>query len=301
LSRNKTPPMVAFVGTSGSGKTAAMEYLTSQLTRLGFKVGVAKHIHDEGFTIDTVGKDTWRHAHAGARTVIGASPNELAVIKRTTSPPEFKQIVEALSDQGLDIVLLEGFSTARDGIAKLPKVVAAKNVRDLKQTLRHTKPPILALTGRIAKTRGKIRNAPAPIIDMRSEGFMLTSMVRRLLRPNEIKEMLSKAAKKHGGTCLGLAIGIRAAYITSNIFGQDWCVPEKITCGTKHCIAEAFHTLYPKTPVQVGKIRNDEVVIKSRGARLALQLTPKQKANFTRISEVLSVPDMALFDSVTLT
>jgi molybdopterin-guanine dinucleotide biosynthesis protein MobB len=293
--------MVAFVGTSGSGKTATMEYLTAQLTRLGFKIGVAKHIHEAGFTIDTVGKDTWRHAHAGARTVIGASPNELAIIKRTTSPPEFKEIVETLNGQNLDIVLLEGFSTARDGIANLPKVVAAANVQDLKHTLRHTKPPILAVTGRVAQARAKIRNPPAPIIDMKREGFMLTSMVRRLLRPNEMKEMLSKAAIKHGGTCLGLAIGVRAAFIASNIFGQDWSVPEKITCGTKHCIAEAFHTLYPRTTIQIGKIRNDEVVIKSRGARLSLQLTPKQRANFTRISEVLSVPDMALFDSVTLT
>ncbi len=294
--------MIAFVGTSGSGKTATMEYLTNQLTRLGFSVGVAKHIHEEGFTIDTVGKDTWRHAQAGARTVIGASPSEVAVIKRTSSPPEFKEILDALSGQNLDIALLEGFSTARDGIAKFPKVVTAKDVQDLKRTLKHTRPPIIAVTGRVAQeqARKKIQNPPAPVIDMKKEGFLLTSMVRRVLRPNEMKEMLSKAAKRHGGTCLGLAIGIRAAFITSSVFAQDGLAPENITCGTKHCIAEAFRTIYPRTRIQIGKIRNDEVVIKSNGAILSLQLTPKQRANFTRISEVLTVPDMALFDSVTL-
>jgi molybdopterin-guanine dinucleotide biosynthesis protein MobB len=258
------------------------------------------HIAGEDFTIDTVGKDAWRHAHAGACTVICASPNELAVIKRTPSPPEFKQVVEALSGQNLDIGLLEGFYTARDGMAKLPKIVAAKSVQDLKQMLRCTKPPILAVTGRIAQARGKIRNPAAPIIDMRREGVLLTSIVRRFLRPNEMKEMLSQAAKKHGGTCLGLAIGTRAAFIASNIFGEGLWVPEKITCGTEHCIAEAFRALYPGTMIQIGNVRNDEVLIKSRGARLSLQLKPKQKANFTRISEVLSVPDRALFDSVTL-
>jgi molybdopterin-guanine dinucleotide biosynthesis protein MobB len=293
--------MIAFVGTSGSGKTATMEYLTSQLTRLGFRVGVAKHIHEEGFTIDTEGKDTWRHAHAGARIVIGASPNELAVIKKTSSEAKFKEIVGALSNQELDIALLEGFSTASDGIAKLPKVVTAKDVRGLKYTLRGIKPPILAVTGRITRSRKEIRNAPAPLVDIRSEGFLLTSMIRRLLRPNEMKEMLTKAAKKHGATCMGLAIGTRAAFLASNVLGEDGFVPVKITCGTKHCIAEAFHTLYPKAAIHVEKVRNDRVVIKSRGAELVLQLAPKEKANFTGITEVLSVPDMALFDSVTFT
>jgi molybdopterin-guanine dinucleotide biosynthesis protein B len=297
----KKPLMIAFVGTSGSGKTGTMEYLTKQLTKLGFKVGVAKHIHEEGFTIDTVGKDTWRHAHAGARVVIGASPNELAVIKKTSSESKFEEIAETLRNQDLDIALLEGFSGARDGIANIPKVVTASDANDLKYTLRRTAPPILAITGRIARSQEKIRNLPAPLIDMKRESFLLTSLVRRRLRPDEMKEMLAKAAKKHGGTCIGLAVGIRAAYITSNVFQQDGSMPTKITCGTKHCIAEAFRTIYPRTPVRVEEVRNDRVLIESRGAKLALQLAPKEKNKFSGIGEVLRVPDKVLFDSVNLT
>jgi molybdopterin-guanine dinucleotide biosynthesis protein MobB len=291
---------IAFVGTSGSGKTATMEYVTEQLTRLGFKVGVAKHIHEEGFTIDRVGKDTWRHAHAGARVIIGVSPNELAVIKKTPSEAKFKEIAETLRNQDLDIVLLEGFSGASDGISKLPKVVTATDADDLKFTLHRVKPPILAITGRISRAEKENGNLPAPLIDMRSQGFLLTSMIRRQVRPGEIGQMLRKASKRHGGTCIGLAIGIRAAYIASSVFEQKGGMPKRITCGTKHCVAEAFRTIYPKTPVRVEKIRNDRVLIESRTSKLTLQLAPKEKNNFTRIADVLSVPDKVLFDSVRL-
>lgn len=292
--------MIAFVGTSGSGKTATMEYLTQQLTKLGFKVGVAKHIHEEGFTIDTEGKDTWRYAHAGARVVIGVSPNELALIKKTSSEAKFEEIAETLRNQDIDIALLEGFSTASCGIANLPKVVTAKDVSDLRYTLRHTTPPILAITGRIVRAQKRPGNLPAPLIDLRNEGFLLTSMIRRRLRPNEMKEMLTKASIKHGGTCIGLAIGIRAAYLASNVFQEDRSVPNKIICGTEHCVAEAFHTIYPKTPVRMEEVRNDQVVIESRGAKLALQLAPKEKNRFSRVTQVLRAPDKVLFESVSL-
>jgi molybdopterin-guanine dinucleotide biosynthesis protein MobB len=292
--------MIAFVGTSGSGKTAAMEYLTQQLTGMALRVGVAKHIHEEGFTIDTVGKDTWRHAHAGARVVIGASPNELAIIKKTSSEAKFAEIAENLANSELDIALLEGFSGASDGIARIPKVVTAKDASDLRYTLRRTKPPILAITGRVVREHERISNPPAPLVDLRNEGFLLTSIVRRHLHPKEMSRMLAEASKKHGGTCIGLAVGIRAAYLTSNVFDEDNSVPDRITCGTKHCIAEAFHTIYPKASVQIADVRDDQITIKSRAKRLTLKLAPKQKNNFTKIAQVLSVPDKVLFESVTL-
>ena len=300
LTTDKKPLMIAFVGTSGSGKTASMEYLTQHLTGLGFKVGVAKHIHEEGFTIDTEGKDTWRHARAGARVVIGASPNELAVIKKTASEAKFEEIERGFRDGNLDIALLEGFSTASRGIANLPKVVIAKDVRDLKYTLRWTKPPILAITGRVTKGLKRIGKVPAPLIDMKREGFLLTSMIRRRLRPNEMKEMLTKAAKRHGDMCIGLAVGIRAAYLASCVFNQDRSVPDKITCGTKHCIAEAFETIYPRSRVHVSGVRDDRIVIHSARKTLTLKLTPREKANFLDTSQVLKASDKMIFETVSL-
>jgi len=58
LLNKKSPLLISVVGGSGSGKTTTIEYLTKHLAGLGLKIGVAKHIHREGFTIDTKGKGT---------------------------------------------------------------------------------------------------------------------------------------------------------------------------------------------------------------------------------------------------
>ena len=115
-----------------------------------------------------------------------------------------------------------------------------------------------------------------------------------------MKEMLTKAAKKHGDTCIGLAIGIRAAHLASSVFDQHQSAPDKITCGTKQCIAEAFETLYSSSKIQVSDLRDDRIVIKSRGKSLAFKLTPRQKANFLDVAQVLKAPDKILFESAEL-
>ena len=299
LNNKIMPAVVSVVGTSGSGKTATIEYLTYNLTKLGFQVGVAKHIHREGFTIDTEGKDTWKYAKAGARIVIGASPNELAIIKKTTHEAPFKDISEILHAEHLDIALLEGFSSATAERTNLPKIVAAKNARELNFTLSKTSPPILAITGHISRTASRIKKVRVPILDIHREGPLLTTMIRRLLRPQELQNLLDEASQRHGGTCIGLAIGIRAAYIASTAFGHNPSFPIQITCGTNHCIGEAFKTIYPKSQVNVLKIRNNRIELNSTQEKLIIQLARKQK--FTGANKVLTVPDSILFDSVSFT
>ncbi|MCL2300647.1 MAG: molybdopterin-guanine dinucleotide biosynthesis protein MobB [Firmicutes bacterium] len=58
------------VGTSGSGKTTAIESLVAELTRRGYRVGSVKEIHFEAFEIDPVPtSNTHRHRAAGAGLV----------------------------------------------------------------------------------------------------------------------------------------------------------------------------------------------------------------------------------------
>ena len=52
--------VVAAVGVSGSGKTVTLEYLVSQLSAEGYKIGSIKHVHHKGFTMDKEGTNTWR-------------------------------------------------------------------------------------------------------------------------------------------------------------------------------------------------------------------------------------------------
>jgi molybdopterin-guanine dinucleotide biosynthesis protein MobB len=291
--------MISVVGTSGSGKTATIEYLTKHLTKLGFTVGVGKHIHKEGFTVDSEGKDTWRHAKAGARVVIAVSPNELAVITRTPFESKFEDVARTLRAQGLDIALLEGFSKALANRAIRSKIVTAKNAHDLEYTLAKTPAPIMAITGPVARgSRSKIRNAPAPILDIPREGPILLSIVRRLLRPEDLKHLLHQASLHHEGTCVGLAIGLRAAYLASSAFGQNPPIPSVINCGTRYCIGSAFRTVFPRSQVRFERIKNDTIMVRRGGEKLVIHLTPRRK--FHGPLQVLTAPEEELFESVSL-
>ena len=69
--------IVSFLGYKESGKTTALEHVCRKLTQNGWKVGTLKHIHEPEFTIDHKGKDTFRHAQAGAAVVVSVSKKEI--------------------------------------------------------------------------------------------------------------------------------------------------------------------------------------------------------------------------------
>jgi len=292
------PLTVHVVGKSGSGKTTTIEYLTEHLTRLGFRVGVVKHVHQEGFTFDAKGKNTWKHAEAGARIVIGVAPNEVATFKRTESETPFENLFDVLQRENLDLVLVEGFSRA-PSTKHSYKIVTAKNTRDLGQVLQRNNPPILAITGPVASSRASkiLRSKSATFLDITKNGPILTSIIRKLLRPKELEDIYRKASIRHGGACVGLAVGVRATYLASNILG-DLGPSDNITIGTKNCMAEAFRMVYPKAHTLLQRTKNDRITIQSRDSRLQIFLAPKKK--FKSGAQVLNVPDVELFESINL-
>ena len=292
------PLRVHVVGRSGSGKTTTIAYLTEHLTRLGVRVGVVKHVHQEGFTFDTEGKNTWRHAEAGASIVIGVAPNELATFKRTENETLFEQLFDAFQREKLDLVLVEGFSRA-PSTERSYKILTAKNTQELRQLLARNRLPILAITGPVASASAskRFRNKPAPFLDIASDGPTLTSIVRKLLRPKELEETYRKASVKHGGSCIGLAIGVRAAYLASNILG-NLDSTARITVGTKNCMAEAFRMVYPKAHTALRRKRTNQITIQSPDSKLQINLAPKGK--FRSGSQALAAPDKELFESVSL-
>jgi molybdopterin-guanine dinucleotide biosynthesis protein B len=100
------PPIVAVVGKSDAGKTTFLEKLIKALKKRNIKVGTVKHdVH--GFDIDKPGKDTWRHAQAGADAVIISSPSKVAVIKKLEEEMGLDMVAELIND--MDIVLTEGY------------------------------------------------------------------------------------------------------------------------------------------------------------------------------------------------
>jgi molybdopterin-guanine dinucleotide biosynthesis protein MobB len=168
---------IAAVGVSGSGKTTTLEYLISSLSSEGYRVGAIKHIHRKGFTIDKEGTNTWRFSHAGSKITVAISPEEIAIIEKSDHAlRDFDKIVRYLENENIDVVLVEGF---HDFISKSPeilKIITAKDPIGLEKTLRESVPPVLAITGLIAKEKQPPNKIP--IINLPDEADKLLAMVK---------------------------------------------------------------------------------------------------------------------------
>jgi molybdopterin-guanine dinucleotide biosynthesis protein MobB len=180
--------LIAAVGTSGSGKTTTLEYLISHLTEEGYRVGAIKHLHREGFTIDKEGTNTWRFTKAGSKITVAISPEEIAIIEKTkASLNDLDKVIKLLENEQLDIVFIEGFHGSISKRSDVLKLVSAKNSSDLDETIKQTVPPILAITGLVAKN--KLYRNGIPVINMPDEGPQLLALVRKHLTT---KQQLSK-------------------------------------------------------------------------------------------------------------
>ena len=165
--------IVAVVGSKKSGKTTAVETLVRGLTKKGYKVATVKHIPETDFTIDTKGKDTWRHAKAGARTVISVAPNELTVIRKVdTTKYSLEQLVTECEDD-VEIIILEGFKKLIGQNLTVPKIVAAKTTDEVLEASEHYK-PILTLVGPVPTEAAKLK---IPYVDVLKEPEKLVGLV----------------------------------------------------------------------------------------------------------------------------
>jgi len=105
---------VAVVGFKKSGKTTVVEGLVRELVKRGYRVGTIKHIREEEFSIDVPGKDTWRHAQAGASMIVSLAPREVATITKRSA--KLEDVMSMF--QWLDFVIIEGFRKSK-GMAKI--------------------------------------------------------------------------------------------------------------------------------------------------------------------------------------
>ncbi len=172
--------LIAAIGISGSGKTTTLEYLISHLTSEGYNVGAIKHIHREGFTIDKEGTNTWRFTQAGSKITVAFSPEEIAIMKKTkTSDDDLDKILKLLKGEQLDIIFIEGFKGSISKRPDIVKILSAKSTEDLETTLKQSVPPIIAITGLIAKN--KTSTSEIPFIDLPNEGTKLIELVKNNL------------------------------------------------------------------------------------------------------------------------
>lgn len=170
--------VIAVVGTSGSGKTTTLEYLISNLSSEGYKIGSIKHIHHKGFTMDTEGTNTWRHTKAGSKVVAAISPEEIAIIKKTGAElNDLDKIIRLLEQEQLNVIFIEGFHSLIANRKDVSKIVTAKDEDDLKRTLKGTVEPILAVTGMICRQKPE-NEFGIPLVNLPSEGKQLLTLVK---------------------------------------------------------------------------------------------------------------------------
>jgi len=72
--------IIGVYGEKDSGKTTLVERLVRGLVKKDYRVGTIKHIHYDDFSVDTEGRDTWKHKNSGASIVVSSAPNETAFI-----------------------------------------------------------------------------------------------------------------------------------------------------------------------------------------------------------------------------
>ena len=107
--------VIGICGYHNSGKTTLIEKLIRWLKNDGYKIATIKNIPKK-FSIDTEGKDTWKHRHAGASVVVASSPDETAFIfKRGMELKEIADILNKIVHPNL--ILVEGRKMER-----IPKI-----------------------------------------------------------------------------------------------------------------------------------------------------------------------------------
>lgn len=101
-------PVFSIVGSeSGVGKTTVLCELIGELKKRGYKVATIKHHHRGNFEIDKPGKDTWKHAQAGADVVVISSEVKIAKIEKLEEECRLDDIVKDIKN--VDIIITEGY------------------------------------------------------------------------------------------------------------------------------------------------------------------------------------------------
>lgn len=168
---------IAVIGSKKSGKTTTIEALVEGLTRRGYHVATIKHVSEPDFTLDTKRKDTWRHAQAGAQTVVIVAPKELSIIKKGNTRKLTLQEIVKNCQNNIDVVILEGFRSLVEHEPKVFKIVAIKNFDEASAAFKRFK-PIIAFTGSAALTAKELG---VPAVDVLEEPRKLVKIAERTI------------------------------------------------------------------------------------------------------------------------
>jgi len=168
--------VIAVIGSKSSGKTTTIEVLTRELTKRGYKVAAVKHIPESNFTMDREGKDTWRFARSGAKTIISVASREIATIEKVDVQSfSLEEILQKC--KGNDLVFLEGFRRLVGKNQNIPKIVAVKSTEEALEASKNFE-PILAFTGSFPT---EILNLKVPYISVLENSEKIADLVEKVV------------------------------------------------------------------------------------------------------------------------
>jgi molybdopterin-guanine dinucleotide biosynthesis protein B len=171
------PKVIAIVGGKKVGKTTTTENLIAEFTKRGYKVAAIKHISEPNWTIDTPGKDTYRFAQHGAKTIIVVGKDELVTIEKG-STEEIPLSALLRKAKGYDIVLTEGFKKTVAKKTAIPKIAVVTNKEEAETALENYR-SILAFSGPYNPQNPKI-----PYINGLTETQKLVDLAERKVLKN---------------------------------------------------------------------------------------------------------------------
>jgi len=169
--------VIVVVGSKKSGKTTTIELLIKKMAKRGYRVAAVKHIPEPDFTMDREGKDTWRFAQSGAKTVVGVSANEIATVeKMDTRDISIERILQRCIDA--DVVFLEGF---RKLVAKKSDILKIVVVRSREEALEAAEEfaPILAFTGPYSPVSLDLK---APYVDLATNPDKMVDLIEKAMK-----------------------------------------------------------------------------------------------------------------------
>jgi molybdopterin-guanine dinucleotide biosynthesis protein MobB len=169
--------VIAVVGSKSSGKTTTIEALTKELTKRGYKIAAVKHIPEPSFTMDKIGKDTWRFAQSGAKTIISVASGEVATIEKVSMKDfSLRKILQKC--KGNDVVFLEGFRKLVNKDRDIHKIAVVKSAEEALEAADTVK-PILAFTGPYSTDS---LNLKIPYVDVLKDPKKMADTVERVVR-----------------------------------------------------------------------------------------------------------------------
>jgi molybdopterin-guanine dinucleotide biosynthesis protein MobB len=169
--------IVTIIGLKKSGKTTSCEALIREFKSRGLRVGAVKSMHHARMTIDTRGKDTWRHRQAGADFVVSLSKGELGYIEAASGRATLKDAKRHFPPD-TDMLVCEGV----EGLgSEALKVVALKSAELLPETLKirglGAGRNVLALTGIFSNGEAQISKYPVFNCTVKNDAKALADLI----------------------------------------------------------------------------------------------------------------------------